>query len=245
MVLRRDEFSIATKILLAKRVGFRCSNPNCQQPTSGPAKGAKKAMNIGVAAHITAALPAGSRYDETLSNEERRDPDNGIWCCQNCAKLVDNDAAHYSVDLLRRWKDWSEESARSAINSPVKNSQADCTGAQVDEEAQEVLTNAIANLLRPGTIRWKIPGAMRIHLTIRSFRTLRLMPPELVSSICSCLTTMANDLSNFGKRGHFEAYRPKPQDCLLICFIDDGDILVCNFVDMDYNPWTPRRYKKY
>jgi hypothetical protein len=33
---RRDEFLDDTKDLLAKRVGMRCSNPNCRQPTSGP-----------------------------------------------------------------------------------------------------------------------------------------------------------------------------------------------------------------
>ena len=30
----RDDFSAATKELLARRVGFKCSNPGCRQPTS-------------------------------------------------------------------------------------------------------------------------------------------------------------------------------------------------------------------
>src|SRR5437899_8109263 len=55
----RDEFSVGTKELLAKRVGYRCSNPECRQPTSGPQEDPAKVVNIGVAAHITAASPDG------------------------------------------------------------------------------------------------------------------------------------------------------------------------------------------
>src|SRR5262245_14084595 len=32
----RDNFDDKTKELLARRVGHRCSNPNCRQPTTGP-----------------------------------------------------------------------------------------------------------------------------------------------------------------------------------------------------------------
>jgi hypothetical protein len=32
----RDEFTKETKDIVAKRVGLRCSNPNCRRPTSGP-----------------------------------------------------------------------------------------------------------------------------------------------------------------------------------------------------------------
>ena len=54
---RQDDFSNDVKELLAKRAGVRCSNPNCRQPTSGPASESKKSVNIGVVAHITAASP--------------------------------------------------------------------------------------------------------------------------------------------------------------------------------------------
>src|ERR1700756_5433230 len=91
----RDDFPVATKELLAKRVGFLCSNPNCQQPTSGPQEDRAKVVNIGVACHITAASPGGPRYDETLTPERRVDISNGIWLCQTHAKLVDNDVVRY------------------------------------------------------------------------------------------------------------------------------------------------------
>src|SRR5579864_232851 len=114
----RDEFKLESKDILAKRVGMRCSNPNCRQPTSGPQSDPLKVVNIGVAAHITAASTKGPRYDKTLSAESRRSIENGLWLCQNCAKLVDNDALHYPVDLLHRWKALSEEAARLDIESP-------------------------------------------------------------------------------------------------------------------------------
>ena len=44
----RDDFSQSVKDLLANRVGWKCSNPNCRKATRGA--GAEKAniINIGV-----------------------------------------------------------------------------------------------------------------------------------------------------------------------------------------------------
>ena len=55
-IYMRDDFPLPTKELLAERVAYRCSNPECRQVTSGPQKDPTKSVNIGVAAHITAAL---------------------------------------------------------------------------------------------------------------------------------------------------------------------------------------------
>jgi len=74
-----------------------------------------KALNIGVAAHITAASPGGARYDESLTPEQRRDARNGVWLCQNCAKLVDNDETQFPVEYLRAWKTMREVEARMNI----------------------------------------------------------------------------------------------------------------------------------
>lgn len=107
----RDEFSQETKHVLAQRVGCRCSNPDCRVLTSGPQIEPTKALNIGVAAHITAAASGGPRFDPRLSEEQRRNPENGIWLCQNCAKLVDNDERAYPAELLRNWKRQAEAKA--------------------------------------------------------------------------------------------------------------------------------------
>jgi len=113
----RDDFPDKTKDTLAKRVGMHCSNPSCRKPTSGPREDPAKAVNIGVAAHITAAAIGGPRYDSSLNASQRSAITNAIWLCQNCAKLIDNDAARYTVDLLRQWKALSEENAQIGVAS--------------------------------------------------------------------------------------------------------------------------------
>jgi hypothetical protein len=113
----RDGFLKDSKEILAKRVGMRCSNPNCRRPTSGPQEHPRKAVNIGVAAHICAAAPGGPRYDPRMTSVERGDIDNGLWLCQTCAKLVDNDTHHYTADLLRQWRRLSEAAAQTAVNT--------------------------------------------------------------------------------------------------------------------------------
>src|SRR5712691_4284186 len=74
----RDDFPTAVKGTLARRVGMHCSNPECRKLTSGPREDPSQAVNIGVAAHITAASPGGPRYDPSLTPEERRSASNGM-----------------------------------------------------------------------------------------------------------------------------------------------------------------------
>lgn len=113
----RDDFDANTKQTLARRVGSRCSNPNCRKSTSGPQVNPTKSVNIGVAAHISAAAPGGKRYDAKMTSQERKSIDNGMWLCQNCAKLIDSDEKRYSVDLLNDWKRTSEHAALLEVES--------------------------------------------------------------------------------------------------------------------------------
>jgi hypothetical protein len=111
----RDDFSLKTKEILVKRVANRCSNPGCRQLTSGPQEDPTKAVNIGVAAHITAASADGPRFNPSLTPNERRSAENGIWLCQSCAKLVDNDPIRYGADVLRQWKLLAEKSTAREV----------------------------------------------------------------------------------------------------------------------------------
>lgn len=110
-----DDFSDAVKRVLASRVGHLCSKPDCRALTSGPQEDSAKAVNLGVAAHITAASPGGPRYDSSFSPEQRSGHENGIWLCQNCAKHIDNDPAQFSVDVLRKWKSGAEAEAKDRV----------------------------------------------------------------------------------------------------------------------------------
>ena len=92
----RDEFPNTVKTVLAQRAAGRCSNPDCGAVTSGPGLDPDSAVNVGVAAHITAASRGGPRYDPALTPAERMAALNGIWLCQTCAKLIDTDVTRYT-----------------------------------------------------------------------------------------------------------------------------------------------------
>jgi hypothetical protein len=113
----KDKFAQRTKDQLAKRVGYRCSNPNCRQLTSGPKAATNESVNVGHAAHITAASPDWTRYDVSLTSEQRKSFENGIWLCSKCATLIDidKDAKYYTCDLLYGWKRLSEEAAQLEV----------------------------------------------------------------------------------------------------------------------------------
>jgi hypothetical protein len=111
----RDDFINEVRRAVSARVGNVCSNPDCRALTSGPQEDSTKALNVGVAAHITAAAPGGPRHDPTLSPEERRHPDNAIWLCQTCARLVDNDPLQFPESLLRAWKTIAEHRALLSV----------------------------------------------------------------------------------------------------------------------------------
>lgn len=117
----RSEFTARTKEVLAKRVNYVCSVPDCRQPTSGPRKTDDQVVSIGVAAHITAASPGGARYDRRMPSQQRRSPRNGIWTCQNHGKLIDNDDEQYPVKVLRKWKRDAEQGARRALEQPRRS----------------------------------------------------------------------------------------------------------------------------
>ena len=111
----RDDFPDTVKRVLAARVNLRCSRPDCRASTSGPQVEPAKALNVGVAAHITAAAEGGPRFDPTMAPDERAAISNGIWLCQNCAKLVDNDPARFTAALLREWTLAAEHEALTVI----------------------------------------------------------------------------------------------------------------------------------
>ncbi|VTR91847.1 Uncharacterized protein OS=Candidatus Methylomirabilis oxyfera GN=DAMO_2872 PE=4 SV=1 [Gemmata massiliana] len=116
---RDDDFPAATKRLLAARAGHVCSCPECMAPTSGPALNDAQPVNLGDAAHITAASPKGPRYDATLSPDQRSDADNGIWLCKIHAAVVDRDETRYPVNLLRAWKEEAERRALKVLGKPT------------------------------------------------------------------------------------------------------------------------------
>jgi Zn-finger protein len=120
----RDNFSKLTKEILAKRVSFKCSNPSCKKMTIGSHSKYDKVINLGVAAHISAAAKGGPRFCQEMEVNERKSIKNGIWLCQTCAKLIDTDTTKYPVNNLIQWKYLAEKESLSVItNDFIKENQ--------------------------------------------------------------------------------------------------------------------------
>lgn len=116
MSSNRDDFSAPVIRKLAERVNYDCSCPDCRKPTLGPSPSdPSKSINLGKAAHITAAAPGGKRYDPTLTSAQRKSIQNGIWLCTLHADLIDKDEQAYPVKLLHKWKADAEN--RAAISA--------------------------------------------------------------------------------------------------------------------------------
>jgi hypothetical protein len=117
----RDDFSRITIDILAKRVGYLCSNPDCRNATIGANQNEYKSTSIGIAAHITAASSGGARYNSELTSDQRSDIINGIWLCSNCATLIDKDPERYTVELLHEWKSSAETESRLKLSGEFRN----------------------------------------------------------------------------------------------------------------------------
>lgn len=149
----RDGFAPAIKDALAKRVAYRCSNPACGAPTTGPHSMPERFVNLGVASHISAAAQRGPRFDAALTSLERSSIDNGVWLCQSCAKLIDNDDVKYTVAVLATWKVEAEAKAmRNLLStehfdflpqpSQAKHAPIPRIGSLTYDEARELLMRA-------------------------------------------------------------------------------------------------------
>jgi hypothetical protein len=87
--------------------------------TSAPTSDGEKDVNIGVAAHISAAAPGpgARRYRAEMTPEQRKSHENGIWLCQDCAKAIDSADPSFSEQFLHDWKrKHKEDMWQSVIN---------------------------------------------------------------------------------------------------------------------------------
>ena len=150
----RDDFTAPVKRQLAARVAHKCSNPRCRASTSGPQLDEAGSVNLGVAAHITAASPNGPRFDSSLIPEERCGAENGIWLCQNCAKLIDSDVKRFTARVLLDWKEQAESAARAEMGRTSEagspSPQSDRASVFRDNEVGRSATNSLAGWMRSG-----------------------------------------------------------------------------------------------
>lgn len=110
---RRDNFSAQTIRIIAERSGGRCAI--CRAPTYGPRDIDYKSINVGQAAHITAAASGGPRFDPNMSPQRRSSALNGMWLCGNCHHIIDTNVKEYPVEKLLKIKRDAEADAREAL----------------------------------------------------------------------------------------------------------------------------------
>jgi hypothetical protein len=111
----RDDFTERTKLQLAKRAGWLCSDPSCRRETIGANSDGDGEINVGIAAHICAAAREGPRYDDTMAPDQRKSPDNGIWMCELHGRAVDTRDSEFTVELLREWKAKAQRDSRQRV----------------------------------------------------------------------------------------------------------------------------------
>jgi tetratricopeptide (TPR) repeat protein len=117
--LRNGDFNRATLLTLSKRAGGHCSI--CKKITSIPHQDPEKFHNLGEGAHICGLHDSPNlRYNPNLSREELKSARNGIWLCQSCHHIIDNDAVTYSAATLYKIKDDHDALILSLHNSGSK-----------------------------------------------------------------------------------------------------------------------------
>ncbi len=115
-----DKFSQKVKDLVAGRVGYRCSNPDCRRHTIGPNLDPERITKTGEACHIRAMSPNGKRFDINQSSSERSSANNAIWLCTECHAKIDRDEKYYTVERLLKWRSDHEAEAWNRGGIPPK-----------------------------------------------------------------------------------------------------------------------------
>lgn len=147
LILGRDNFSKKTIDTLKGGVASRCSNPDCRVQTSAAAKDGK-INSIGIAAHIYAASKSGPRANNSITSEERKSVENGIWLCSNCSIIIDRDEQRYPPELLQKWKADAEAQARAELGKqlPSENEAIDTVTSALTGMPKSFIASAISNV---------------------------------------------------------------------------------------------------
>ena len=87
-----------TGILFLKS-GNRCAYPGCDQPLLG-----SDSVLVGEIAHIEAAMPDGPRFNDNMTNEQRRFESNLVLMCGTHHSVIDGDLDTWTVQALQSLK---------------------------------------------------------------------------------------------------------------------------------------------
>lgn len=109
------EFTPTTKRLLAQRVAYTCSNPMCRRLTIKAHPTEEKVTLRGEAGHINSVGIDGPRYISTILDKDIKSFKNGIWLCEFCHGLVDDEHSTHTDTLLNKWKTETETYVQTLV----------------------------------------------------------------------------------------------------------------------------------
>jgi hypothetical protein len=107
-----EDFTEKSRRTIADRAGHLCSI--CIQPTTCSDEEGKP-FRIADAAHIVGASSEGPRGDDPIAHD-KASPENGIWLCARCHRIIDGDPKRHSSGELRAYKEEAEERARRLVH---------------------------------------------------------------------------------------------------------------------------------
>lgn len=117
-----------------------CYFPDCETPTIVFVKPGQPSVNVHIA-HIEGAEIGSARYNEKMTNEERRSFANLLLLCVPHHDLVDHkEPDQYTVEMLRGWKASRERSTTGADAAELR---------AFTEETLKAAIEASFNSLRP------------------------------------------------------------------------------------------------
>jgi hypothetical protein len=110
------DYTRSTLIALAHLSGGVCYWPGCVEPVVREVEGQFRFM-VEIA-HIRAANRNGARYEELMTNDQRRDFKNLMLLCDPHHDLADDKKKEdvYTVEVLTRWKAQREADPREALS---------------------------------------------------------------------------------------------------------------------------------
>lgn len=169
----KPDFSKKTVDTVAKRAGYRCSNPDCGVATVGPNLSVDKATVIGEAAHISGARLGSPRYDESKTDTARSTITNSIWLCRNCHKMIDSDADRYSAELLYIWRERHEQKILGELGSETDRIQAEIDSEEVSQFSEYPAIIRRIVLDKPEGWEFLLTAELFRYLTKDDFRKLQ------------------------------------------------------------------------
>ncbi|MEY4581703.1 MAG: hypothetical protein RL701_6406, partial [Pseudomonadota bacterium] len=183
----RDDFPATTRNRIARLAGYRCSYPGCRRPTIGATSDGTNEIDIGIAAHICAAAPGGPRFDGSMTPDERKSAENGIWLCSVHSKVIDSRDSQYTVEVLRGWK---VQAQRDSWRRIVHNDAPQCLSVVATfhgEQLADIRTAFTADLdVFRRSDKWS-RSAVPLTLEVEG-----LDAPVSTSALASALATLDN-----------------------------------------------------